>query len=214
MQEALDPAARNQAVQPFPTPRSESRQVCIPSVQSGMDDFVGSAAFEKRKENLSLSLKKTSRANAPPAKHPCLVAVNVDRFDFGKEDSYGKMLVPFVPKNTKKNNDWASKNFEECMENRNRAHPDNKCPSDLPWDTKAMAYWLPRFACETRNKSGGRYLATTIVSLLSGLQRRVRAVDPDAPNYLSIGHRPTVVYAKRVDIQLKYGEIVWPLYVL
>ena len=67
------------------------------------------------------------------------------------------------------------------MENRNRAHPDNKCPADLlqpPWDTKAMAYWLPRFACETRNKSGGCYPATTIVSLLSGLQRRVRDKNP------------------------------------
>ena len=34
------------------------------------------------------------------------------------------------------------------------------------------------------NQDRGRYPATTIVSLLSGLLRRVRAVDPDAPNFM------------------------------
>ena len=73
------------------------------------------------------------------------------------------------------------------METYNRAHPNNKCPADLlqpSWDTKAMGFRLPRFACETRNKSRRRYPATTIVSLLSGLLRRVRDVDPDAPKFM------------------------------
>ena len=59
------------------------------------------ARFWGRKENLSLSLKRKSRARtasaAPevaPTKRPCLVAVNADRFAFSNEDSYGKMSVP------------------------------------------------------------------------------------------------------------------------
>ena len=53
--------------------------------------------------NLSLSLKRKSRARTAsatpevaPTKHPCLVAVNADRFAFSNEDSCGKMSVPFV----------------------------------------------------------------------------------------------------------------------
>ena len=158
----------------------------------GMVDFVESTAFEKEKENrcLSLSLKKKSRANAPPTKRPCLQSSEnqaPERFDFMKDDAYSEMSVQFVPMNTKKNNDWAFKNFQAWLETRNRAYPDAQCPVDLlepPWDPQAMAYWLPRFACETRNTSGGRYPASTIFSLLSGLLRRIRAIDPNCPNFL------------------------------
>ena len=59
-----------------------------------------------------------------------------------------------------------------------RAYPNNKCPVDLlepPWDPKTLAFWLPRFACETLNTSGGHYPATTMYSLLSGLLHCIRA---------------------------------------
>ena len=162
----------------------------------GMDDFVDSTAFKKGKENrfrpLSLAHKKKSRVNAPPTKRPCLQSSEnkavADRFDFSKDDAYSEMAVQFVPKNTKKNNDWAYKNFEAWLESRNRAHPDDQCSADLlqpPWDPQAMAHWLPRFACETRNTAGCRYPASTIFSLLSGLLRRIRAIDPDCPNFLN-----------------------------
>ena len=36
----------------------------------------------------------------------------------------------------------------------------------------------------TRNTSGGRYPSSTIISLLSGLLRRSRALDPHCPNFL------------------------------
>ena len=119
VQRALDPAARNQAVQPSLL-RGVNLDKPVPRrYDLGMDDFVDSAAFEGQKENLSLSLKRKSRARtasaAPevaPTKRPCLVAVNADRFAFSNEDSYGKMSVPFVPKNTEKNNVWASKNLD------------------------------------------------------------------------------------------------------
>ena len=66
--------------------------------------------------------------------------------------------------------------------------PDDSCPIDLikspPWDTTAMAKWLPRYACETRNVSGGKYPSTTIFLLLSALLRRCRSLDPQCPNFL------------------------------
>ena len=64
----------------------------------GMDDFVESEAFEKRKQNLPLSLKRTrartagAATEAAPTKRRCLAAIsnNADRFDFSK---HGDMLV-------------------------------------------------------------------------------------------------------------------------
>lgn len=47
-----------------------------------------------------------------------------------------------------------------------------------------MAQWLAKYACETRNVSGGKYPATTIFSLLSALLRRCRSIDPDCSNFL------------------------------
>ena len=79
----------------------------------GMNEYVGDTAFQqsesansikKAKENaLSLSLKKSS---APPPKRPRTTSGNETapaRFDFGHYDEMS------VPKNTKKNNQWAYK---------------------------------------------------------------------------------------------------------
>ena len=113
--------ARNQAVQP-----SLLRGVNLDKPVPRRYDLVGMAAFEGRKENLSLSLKRKLRARtasaAPevaPTKRPCLVAVNADRFAFSNEDIYGKMSVPFVPKNTKPRVCNRSRPQENCSrENR------------------------------------------------------------------------------------------------
>ena len=123
----------------------------------GMVDFVESTAFEKEKENrcLSLSLKKKSRANAPPTKRPCLQSSEnqaPERFDFMKDDAYSEMSVQFVPKNTKKNNDWAFKNFQAWLETRNRAYPDAQCPVvcvfllslAVPQIVLSMSMWLDK----------------------------------------------------------------------
>ena len=147
--------------------------------------FVARLSRKGRKIGSFLSRKSQGLSPPPLPKRLCLA---VDHFDLsGKEDDYCQMSVQYVPTNTKKNDDWASKNFEERMEMHNRVHPDNKCSADLfepPGDPKALAFWLPRFACETRNTFGGRYPTMTIYSLLSGLQRRIRATNPDAPNFM------------------------------
>ena len=74
------------------------------------------------------------------------------------------MAVSFVPYNTKKNNDWARKNFITWCDARNAVNPDNKCPEGLlkkvPFDVDVLAYWLPRYAPETRTKTGKKYPAS------------------------------------------------------
>ena len=63
----------------------------------GMDDVVESEAFEKRKKNLPLSLKRTrartagAATEAAPTNQRCLAAINADRFNFSKD---GEMSVP------------------------------------------------------------------------------------------------------------------------
>ena len=64
-----------------------------------MDDFVKSEAFEKRKQNLPLSLKRMrartagAATEAAPTKRRCIAAIrnNADRFNFIKD---GEMSVP------------------------------------------------------------------------------------------------------------------------
>jgi hypothetical protein len=127
-----------------------------------------------------------------------LLQVNARVCEFGDDETYRKMSVQYVPKNTKKNNDWAYKNFLAWLETRNRAHSDDPCPVNLlepPWDRQAMASWLPRFACETRNTSGGQYPASTIVSLLSGLLRLCHA---ECPNFLELQTCSKLEYQKRL----------------
>ena len=169
----------------------------------GMSDFVDSSAFCDGKENraLSLLLRKKRKSPTSPSTSPSSskrstlgpVADNTgsssSRFDFSKSPpSYSGMAVKFVPTNTKKNNDWAYNNFNSWREARNRAFPTDQCPLDLietpPWDCHALCYCLARFACETRNKEGKKYPATTVFSLLSALLRRMRGVDADCPNFL------------------------------
>ena len=100
----------------------------------GMNKYVGDKSestansIKKGKENaLSLSLKKSRTSSAPPPKRPRTTLQPISgnettpsRFDFSKEDRYGEMSVPFIPKNTKKNNQWAYNNFEAWLKNRNR----------------------------------------------------------------------------------------------
>ena len=148
-----------EAVQPSLLRGVDLEKSVLEQFNLGMDDFVDRKGKENRFRPLSLK-KKSS--NAPPAKRPCLQS---SENDFSKIDSYSEISVQAVPKNTKKNNDWAYKNFQAWLETRNRAHLENQCPADLLqplWDPQAMVYWLPRFACETRNTSGGPYPASTI----------------------------------------------------
>ena len=69
-------------------------------------------------------------------------------------------------------------------------YPDELCPENLldqiPCDVEALAYWLPRYAWEARNKAGKKYPPSTVYSLLSGLLRHMRSVVPDCPNFLDL----------------------------
>ena len=163
----------------------------------GMSDFVGVDAFDdenveppvKGKSRLSLTLKRNALTvvTGACAKKPrkALQAKNDNAIS---EAEYEVMAAPFVPSNTKKNNQWAHNNFVAWRDARNARNPDNLCPEDLlskqPFDVEALAYWLPRYACETRTKAGKKYPASTILSLLGGLLREMRALSPECPNFL------------------------------
>ena len=84
--EALDPAARNLAVQPSLFRGVDLNKPVPRQYDLGMDDFVDSEAFEKWKLLFLKRTRWTAKAatDAAPAEHPCLAAVgnNVDQFDF------------------------------------------------------------------------------------------------------------------------------------
>ena len=137
-----------------------------------MSDFVGSDTFEDENQDpttrkpwrVSLSLQKKPRehdSDSVKAKKPqkALRASNEIT-----ESEYERMAVSSVPYNTKKNNDWAHKNFIAWRDARNAAKPDNKCPEGLlkkvPFDVDVLAYWLPSYAPETRTKTGKKYPAS------------------------------------------------------
>ena len=160
----------------------------------GMSDFVGSDAFDENQDptprKLSLALKKRPKepsSESAKAKKP-RKALQASVSNEINEADYERMAVPFVPANTKKNNDWARKNFIAWRDARNAANPDNKCPEDLlykvPFDIDALVYWLPRYVCETRTKAGNKYPASTLLCLLGGLLREMRSVSPDCPNFM------------------------------
>ena len=156
----------------------------------GMSEFVGSDAFEDENRDpttgkprrLSLSLQKRPRehdSETVKAKKPRKALQASNKIT---ESEYERMAVPFVPSNTKKNNDWARNNFIAWRDARNAANPDNKCPEGLlykvPFDVDALSYWLPRYACETRTKAGKKYPASTILCLLGALLREMRSISP------------------------------------
>ena len=85
-------------------------------------DFVESETFEKQKQNLPLSLKRTrartagAATEAAPTKRRCLAAIsnNADWFDFSKDGSYCVMSVPLVPKNN-----WCFRNVPSWSSRKN-----------------------------------------------------------------------------------------------
>ena len=91
----------------------------------------------------------------------------------------------FVPKNTKKANNWARRVLEEWRDNRNKCAIE-KCPSTLlerP-EVGALNYWLARFVVEVRWTDGEPYPASSIVNLLSALYQYSKKCAPACPNFM------------------------------
>ena len=159
-----------------------------------MSEFVTADAFDenveptKRKSRrLSLTLKRKTVSTASSCAKKPRKALR-PRNETISEADYSDMAVPFVPSSTKKNNQWAYNNFITWRDERNARNPDNRCPEDLlrktPFDVVALAHWLPRYACETRTKGKNKYPGSTILCLLGGLLREMRALSQACPNFL------------------------------
>ena len=89
----------------------------------------------------------------------------------------------YVPANTKKNNGWAVRVFNEWRAQRNQSIQEEKCPSDLleKPNVSKLNYWLARFVAEVRRQDGNPYPPQTIHQLLAALQRVVLEKDPTIP---------------------------------
>ena len=107
----VNPRSKNQVVQSpsllenVDVDKPVPRRYCL-----GMDTFVDESAYEKENRRpLSLSLGRKKKAKAsdfPPSKRPR----SIDS-EFGDDDTYREMSVQYVPKSTRKNNDWSYNNF-------------------------------------------------------------------------------------------------------
>jgi hypothetical protein len=111
-----------------------------------------------KKPRASLSLKKSSSDRfSKPVTSP-------QRRDAAKG---------VVPTNTKLNNEWAMRNLNAWIHNRNEMAPDDLVPADLLscGDASVLCKWLCCFVQETKKENGLPYPATTIRSLLAAIQR-------------------------------------------
>ena len=125
----------------------------------------------------------------PPAKKQKLsLSLKKNRFKTVSKDTLKEMAKPFVPKNTKQSSKWAMTNLEEWFHNYNSRNPDDTCPEEflLPsCPPDILCKWLCIFVTETRSKRGKEYHPKTIMSLLAGILRCMRANNPHYPNFLS-----------------------------
>ena len=74
------------------------------------------------------------------------------------------------------------------MKQRNSQEDLDKCPEDLllNMDPKQLNHWLSAFIVETRKVTGEPYPPTTLHSILSGILRYMRSLDPQkCPNFFA-----------------------------
>ena len=79
---------------------------------------------------------------------------------------------------------WALKNFNDWVTNRNRF--GDPVPQDLlqATDPKILSNHLSRFIVETRKSNGKPYPPSILYQLLFGLLRHMRDNNPLCPNFL------------------------------
>ena len=108
---------------------------------------------------------------------------------FGSQKSEARMMEiskGFIPSNTKKSTEWATRVWHEWMLERNATN-EEKCPADLLQNptSEKLNYWLCRFAAEVRKKDGLLYPPRSIHLILAGIQRTVLEVSPNLPKFFN-----------------------------
>ena len=112
------------------------------------------------------------------------------RWNFIEEEEEVKLIKKFVPKNTMHSTKWALRNYTAWKDSRNNYFSDNpekKVPEDLleTADDSSLCKWLTLYVTETCKQDGSKYPPKTLYSLLTGLLRYCREVNPDCPNFLN-----------------------------
>ena len=118
---------------------------------------------QKKKKSLSLPKKPQKDRFAAPT----------------SSDELKKECEGYVPITTQRCTTWAVRVFENWKSERAKNSEEN-CPDDLfeTGSLPALNKWLSAFVIEARREDGGRYPATTITNLLSGLWRYARSKSP------------------------------------
>ena len=163
----------------------------------GMDEWIlnsdpSSSAFPGSND------RKRSAANQPhPISckkqagneiQPCLPIPKTIRFCTASKEHLATLAKPFVPKRTEDATQWAVKYFTTWMKQRNSQEDLDQCPEDLLLNMvpKQLNHWLSAFIVETRKVTGEPYPPTTLHSILSGIQRYMRSLDPlKCPNFFA-----------------------------
>ena len=134
--------------------------------------------------------KENRSPNEPPSKKKKLslsLKNGRNRFQAIEKDHLDELSTPHVPKNTSVMIRWAMTNLKDWFDDHNSCNPELPCPDDIlspSCDAEVLNDWLCVFVMETRTKDGTRYPPRSIHSLLSGILRHMRAVNPNYPNFL------------------------------
>ena len=128
-----------------------------------------------KKPRLSLKLNRKSK---PAPLSDTTNTLGTSRFAEPVTDEYSeKAAKGVIPDTTEFNTRWAMKNFESWVKQRNERLPDDPVPLDLleSNDADEICKIMCLFVLETRREDGKPYPPATIRSLLSGLNRMLRA---------------------------------------
>lgn len=157
---------------------------------------VGGGSPPRKLLRLSLSRgKKTHKADS---------VNDENRWSFINESEAQSLSKKCVPKNTAVNTKWALTNFLAWKSSRNmrfEGKPDELVPEDILQNNspRVLAKWLAVYAAESRKQDGGRYPPKTIYSLLTGILRYMRSLNPTCPNFLDFSNKEFAVLENSLD---------------
>ena len=129
--------------------------------------------------------KRFNKENVPPPAKKKLKLSLKDRFKTPMSEKQLEVAAQGVtPTNTKLANDWAVKNFTIWI----NLQLNLKIRFQLTcYPARMLVLWLCCYVQETKKESGQRYPATTLCSLLGGIQRpnKVRLISLTSLTYVS-----------------------------
>ena len=94
------------------------------------------------------------------------------------------------------------KNLENWVEAHNKGNPRNLCPPDIlssSCSKELLNKWLYVYVSETRNKLGYLYSPRSIHALLCGILRKMRAENPNYPNFLESSDQEFSSFTRTLD---------------